>query len=220
MKPPVPTRPKDLPKLRESQPVERKGEVLSENLTEVPKDLSDLRESQPEERKDEASSSSSTVGVVEIESTTSETMSEIIVQNQELTIATADNTFSSVGDILQRDLWIEPGEASIWSRLDELGHISARLMIQRPFFGNWVVITPEFGSQNIIIQYPDPTAIPCLQALLTLKPHNLLTDRSDEELQFEQIQLTWSTNRLTLNPFVPQMNIQQNTKSKKMVHHH
>ena len=126
-----------------------------ENSTEVPKYLSELRESRPEERKDEASSSSSMVKVVEIEPTTLETMSKIIVQNQELAIATTTNTFSSVGDILQRDLWIEPGEASIWSRLDELGHISARLMIQRPFFGNWVVITPEFGSQNIIIQYSD-----------------------------------------------------------------
>ena len=122
-----------------------------ENSTEVPKYLSELRESRPEERKDEASSSSSMVKVVEIEPTTLETMSKIIVQNQELAIATTTNTFSSVGDILQRDLWIELGEASIWSRLDALGQISARLMIQRPLFGNWVVITPEFGSRNIIL---------------------------------------------------------------------
>ena len=59
-----------------------------------------------------------------------------------------------------------------------------------------------------------------MPALLTLELHNLLTDRSDEELQFEEIQLTWSTNHPTINPSVPQMNIQQNTKSKKMSHHH
>lgn len=63
-KPPIPTRPKDLPELRESWPVERKGEVLSKNLTKVPKDLSESRESWQEEIKDEASSSSSEVGVV------------------------------------------------------------------------------------------------------------------------------------------------------------
>lgn len=67
--------------------------------------------------------------MVKIESTTSETMSEIIVQNQELATATTNNTYASVGDILQRDLRIEPGESSIWSQLDAVGHISARLMI-------------------------------------------------------------------------------------------
>ena len=56
MKAHIPTRPKDLPESRESWPVERKGEVLSENLTNMPKDLSESRESQPEERKDESSS--------------------------------------------------------------------------------------------------------------------------------------------------------------------
>jgi hypothetical protein len=45
MKPPILTRPKDLLELRESRPVERKGEVLSKNSTEVPKDLSESRES-------------------------------------------------------------------------------------------------------------------------------------------------------------------------------
>ena len=129
MKPPIPTRPKDLLESRESQLVERKGEVMSKNSTEAPKDLSKLRESRPKERKDEALSSSSLVGVVEIEPMTSETMWEIIVQNQELAISTTNITYASVGDILQRDLWIELGEASIWSRLDALGHISARLMI-------------------------------------------------------------------------------------------
>ena len=42
-------------------------------------------------------------------------MSNILVQNQELAIATADNAYSSVGSILQRDLQIELGEAYIWS---------------------------------------------------------------------------------------------------------
>lgn len=60
-------------------------------------------------------SSSSVVGVVQIESTTSEIMLDMIVKNQELAIAAADNAYSSVGNILQRDLWIEPGEATIWS---------------------------------------------------------------------------------------------------------
>ena len=45
MKPPVPTRPKDLPKSRESRLVERKGEVLSEISMEEPKDLPESRES-------------------------------------------------------------------------------------------------------------------------------------------------------------------------------
>lgn len=71
MKAHISTRPKDLPELRESRPVERKCEVLSENLTNVPKYLSVLRESRLEERKDGALSSSSTVGVVQIEMTTS-----------------------------------------------------------------------------------------------------------------------------------------------------
>ena len=121
MKPPVLTKTKDLPKSRESWLVERKGEVLFLNSTEAPKDLSKSRESQPEERKEEASSSSSIVGVVKIEPTTSEIMSNIIVQNQELAIAIVDNMYSSIGDILQRDLQIDHGEVSIWSRLDALG---------------------------------------------------------------------------------------------------
>jgi hypothetical protein len=160
MKAHILTRSKYLPESRESQPVERKGEVLSKNSTDTPKDLSKSRESWPEERKDEASSSSSMVGVVQIEMTTSEILSDILVQNQELAIATADNAYSSVGNILQIDLRIEPGEASIWSWLDVLGQISARLMIYRPLYGNWVIITPKFGSHNIIIQYSNPMVIP------------------------------------------------------------
>ena len=115
MKSHIPTRPKYLLELRESRPDERKGEVLSENSTKAPTGLSKSRESQPEERKDEASSSSSTVGVVQIETTTSKYLLDILVQNQELAIATTDNAYSSVGNILQRDLQIEPGEAFIWS---------------------------------------------------------------------------------------------------------
>lgn len=120
--------------------------------------------------------------MVQIESTTLEIMSGMIVKNQGLAIVTTNNTYASVADILQRDLWIKPGEATIWSRLDELGQITARMMIQRPLFGNWVVIMPEFGSHNIIIQYSDPTINPPLPALITLEPHNPSTDRSDEEL--------------------------------------
>lgn len=90
-------------------------------------------------------------------------------------------------------------------------------MIQRLVFGNWVMITPEFGSQNIIIQYSEPTINPPLPALLKLEPHVPLTDWSDEELQFEDIPLTWSTTHPTINP--PTYN-RQNTKNKKMSHHH
>lgn len=82
--------------------------------------------------------------MVQTEVVTLENTSNMI--NQGLAIVTTNNSYASVADILQRDLRIEPGEASIWSRLDELGRITARLMIQRPVFGNWVVITPEFGS--------------------------------------------------------------------------
>lgn len=71
--------------------------------------------------------------------------------NQGLAIVAGNNSYALVADILQSDLRIELGEASIWSQLDELGQITARLRIQRLVFGNWVVITPEFGSQNIII---------------------------------------------------------------------
>lgn len=88
-------------------------------------------------------------------------------------------------------------------------------MIQRLVFGNWVVITPEFGSQNTIIQYSDSTVNPPLPALLTLDPNVPSTDRSDEELQFEEIRLTWSTSHPTINPLN-----RQSEKNKKMSHHH
>ena len=169
MKPPVLTRPKDLPELRESRPEKRKGEALSEDSTIVPKDLSESRESRPKEREDESLLSSSVVGVIQIETTTSEILSNILIQNQELAITTTVNpmnAYSSVGSILQRDLQIEPSEASIWSRLYALGQISTRLMIHRPLYGNWVVITPEFGSHNIIIQYSDLTTLPPYQHYL------------------------------------------------------
>jgi hypothetical protein len=93
-------------------------------------------------------------------------------------------------------------------------------MIQRPLFGNWVMTKPEFGLRNIIIQYANPTTIPPMPTLLTLELHNPSTDRSKEELQFEEIRLTWSTNRLAINPLVPHMKFQQNTKPKNMPRHH
>ena len=108
-------------------------------------------ERRPEEM-GEASWSSSTVGMVQLEATTLENTSSMI--NQGLAIVTTYNTYASVADILQRDLQIEPGEATIWSRLDELGQIISRLMIQRPLFGNWVVMMPKFGSQNMSFSIP------------------------------------------------------------------
>lgn len=75
-------------------------------------------------------------------------------------------------------------------------------MIHRPLYGNWVMITLEFGSYNIIIQYFDPTKIPPMLVLLTLELHNLSTDRFDEELKFKEIQLTWIKTHLTVNPSV------------------
>lgn len=45
MKPPVPTRTKDLPESRDSRPDEIKGEVSLEILMEEPKDLPESRES-------------------------------------------------------------------------------------------------------------------------------------------------------------------------------
>lgn len=149
MKPPVPTRAKDPPESRERRPKE-KGEVSLKISMKEPKDPSELRERWLEE-KGEASSSSSMVGMVQIEATSSESTSSMLIQNQGLAIVTTNNTYASVVDILQRDLRIEPGEATIWSRLDKLGWITAKMMIQRLVFGSWVVITPEFGSQNIII---------------------------------------------------------------------
>jgi hypothetical protein len=74
---------------------------------------------------------------------------------------------------------------------------------------------PGFGSQNIIIQYSNPMVNPPLLALLTLEPHIPSIDRSDEELQFEEIRLTWSTAHPTLNP-----SHRQSTKNTKMMHHH
>ena len=124
-------------------------------------------ERRPEER-GEASSSSSVVEMVQIEVSTVENTSSMI--NQGLAIVTGNNSYASVADILQRDLRIEPGEATIWSRLDELGQIMARLMIQRLVFGNLVVIMPEFGSQNIIIQYFNPTVnLPVTEEKSTLR---------------------------------------------------
>lgn len=84
----------------------------------------------------------------------------MLIQNQGLAIVTTNNTHESIADILQRDPRIEPSEATIWSQLDEFGQITTRLMIQRPLFGNWVMIMPEFGLQNISILYSDPTVTP------------------------------------------------------------
>ena len=98
--------------------------------------------------------------MVQTESAMSGITLGMLIQKQGLAIVTTNNTYASVAYILQRDLQIEPGEATIWSRLDEFGQITARLMIQRPLFGNWVMIMPEFGLQNIIIQYSDLTVTP------------------------------------------------------------
>ena len=80
----------------------------------------------------------------------------------------------------------------------------------------------KVGSNNAwiwIVEYHHsvfrPDGKPPLPALLTLEPHVPSTDRSNEELQFEEIRLTWSTSHPTINP--PN---RQNTKNKKMSHHH
>ena len=65
------------------------------------------------EERGEASSSSSVVEMVQTEVVTLENMSNMI--NQGLAIVASNNSYASVANILQRDLQIEPGEASIWS---------------------------------------------------------------------------------------------------------
>ena len=108
-----------------------------------------------------------------------------ILQNQELAITSSTNHVTicpSVRHILERELQVGPREESIWSRIDDLGQVTARLIINRPLYGNWVMITLEFGSNKIIIQYYDFMAPFPLLALLTLEAHNPSIDRSDEEL--------------------------------------
>ena len=97
----------------ERQPTKR-GEVSSEQ----PNNPLESMERRPEER-GEDSLSSSVVKMVQTEVVTLENMSGMM--NQGLAIVAENNSYASVADILQRDLQIEPGEASIWSRLDELG---------------------------------------------------------------------------------------------------
>ena len=58
---------------------------------------------------------------------------------------------------------------------------------------------------------------PPLPVLLTHELHVSSTNRSNEELQFEEIQLTWSATHPTINP---PTHDRQNTKNKKMSHHH
>ena len=125
MKPTFPTRPRILPESMERWP-EEKGEVSLEILTEDPNDPPKSIERWPEERC-EALSSSSMVGMVQIEVAMLENTLSMI--NQGLAIVTRNNSYALVGDILQRGLWIEPGEATMWSLLDELGWITARMMM-------------------------------------------------------------------------------------------
>ena len=117
MKPLVPTRPRTLPESMERRPMER-GEVLSKISMEETNNPPESMERRPEER-GEASSSSSVVGMVQIEAATLENTSSMI--NQGLVIVAGNNSYASVADILQRDLRIEPSEATIWSCLNEMG---------------------------------------------------------------------------------------------------
>ena len=74
---------------------------------------------------------------------------------------------------------VDDSETSIW----KLGSNNA-----------WIWITKHHHS----VFRPDGK--PPLPTLLTLEPYITSTDRSDEELQFEEIRLTWLTAHLTINP--------------------
>ena len=49
-------------------------------------------------------------------------------------------------------------------------------MIQTPLQGNWMVITPEFRSNNIIIQLATLMEVPPLPTLISLEEHIRSTD--------------------------------------------
>ena len=85
---------------------------------EEPNDPPESMERRQEER-GEALSSLSGVEMIQIEEMTLENTSSMI--NQGPTIIVGNNLYGSVVEILQRDLRIEAGEATIWSRLDKLG---------------------------------------------------------------------------------------------------
>lgn len=59
-------------------------------------------------------------------------------------------------------------------------------MIQRHLQGDWIVITPKYGTNNILIQFLDVMEAPSLPALISLEEHNSSVDQRDKEIQFEE----------------------------------
>lgn len=57
--------------------------------------------------------------------------------------------------------------------------------------GNWIMIRPEFGSNNIIVQYQDLVEVPPLPTLISIESHNLSVDRHDKEIQADKARLVW-----------------------------
>lgn len=80
----------------------------------MPKDLHDSRESHPIDKEGDTSSNSSLVEMLMIES---RTLLNTLLQIQDLAIASTTNTmnlYPSIQRILERDLQVKLGEASIW----------------------------------------------------------------------------------------------------------
>lgn len=88
----------------------------------------------------------------------------------------------SVPQILERELHIQPVQASIWSQINDQGKFREILMIQIPLEWNWIVITLEFGFNNIIIQFLSLMEALPLPTLISLEEHIMLTDRQGENI--------------------------------------
>ena len=65
------------------------------------------------------------------------------------------------------------------------------LMIQSPLQGNWIIITLEFGSNSITIQFPDLMEAPPLLVLISLEEVTLTMCEHTKEVKFEIAHLVW-----------------------------
>lgn len=96
---------------------------------------------------------------------------------------------------------IRPGQASIWSQLNEWGFVERRIQIERPLHGIFFTITPEFSNHFIIISYPRIGEAPPLQSLSIVENMRSSVDQPKVEIQLEEEQLKSLLNQKNITSF-------------------
>ena len=141
------------------------NQLMSKERNDRPIDPQPASEGRPGEREVEVST---TIEAPQLGEAVPGALPLAVVQTNGVGNAQSRSPFlnsPTIQQILESELRIRPGQASIWSQANAWGFIKRRIQIEHPLQGNYVTIAPDSSNQFIVVSYPGIGKEPPLPSL-------------------------------------------------------